>query len=190
MGRLGDLQHKYGLAERNCRAIGLEFPIDGRSLGELVEEARASLDRIVDEGGPWLAGADWRPWAAEAPDVMLVDPDHALGVVVGDALNRRGIKVHHEIDALIALDDLVGRSGKPLPRVVLMELDQRGIDGMAFLRQLRDAGTLHRTKVVVLSARASESDLRMAFELGAADFVGKPFSTPLLVHRLSRVLER
>ncbi len=190
MGRLGDLQHEYGLAERQCRSIGLEFPIDGRSLGELLEEGRLALDRVVDEGGPWLAGADWRPWAAEASDVLLIDPDHALGVVIGEALSRRGITAHHEADALVALDELVGRTGKPLPRVVLMELDQRGIDGMAFLRQLRDAGTLHRTKVVVLSARSNESDLRMAFELGAVDFVGKPFSTPLLVHRLSRVLER
>ncbi len=189
MSRLGDLEKKYGLADRRCRAVGLEFPIDGRSLGELLDEARRSIDRIADEGGPWLAGADWRPWAAEAPDVMLVDPDATLGVVVGEALGRRGIKVHHEPDALRALDELLGKSGKPLPRVVLMELDQRGIDGMAFLRQLRDAGLLHRCKVVVLSSRAQESDLRMAFELGAEDFVGKPFSTPLLVHRLSRVLE-
>ncbi len=189
MSRLVDLEQKYGLADRECRAIGLEFPIDGRSLGELLDEARRSIDRIAEEDGPWLAGADWRPWAAEAPDVMLVDPDATLGIVVGEALGRRGITVHHEPDALRALDELVDRSGTPLPRVVLMELDQRGIDGMAFLRQLRDAGLLHRCKVVVLSSRAQESDLRMAFELGAEDFVGKPFSTPLLVHRLSRVLE-
>lgn len=189
MKRLGDLQQKYELAELECRAVGLEFPLDGRSLGELLEEARHALDRIGDEGGPWLAGADWRPWSAEAPDVLLVDPDRTLGVVVGEALERRGIKVDYEPDALIALDALTGRGAKPLPRVILMELDQRGIDGMALLRHLRDAGTMHRSKVVVLSARAQESDLRMAFELGAEDFVGKPFSTPLLVHRLSKVLD-
>jgi CheY-like chemotaxis protein len=188
LGRLGDLEHKFALTELGCRAIGLEFPIDGRSLAELVDEGRAGIDRAGGEGGPWLVGADWRPWAAEAPDVLLVDPDLTLGSVLSEVLGRRGIKVRHQPDALDALDELTGRTGAPLPRVVLMELDQRGIDGLQFLRQLRESGILHRCKIIVLSARSYESDLQYAFELGAEDYVGKPFSTPLLLHRLSRVL--
>ncbi len=188
LSRLGDLQQKFSLSDRGCRAIGLEFPIDGRSLSELLEAGRSAVGRVDRELGPWLAGADWRPWAAEAADVMLVDPDHALGSVMTDALGRRGLRVLHEPDALVALDHLTGRTDHPLPRVLLMELDQRGIDGLQFLRQLREAGSLNRFKVIVLSTRTTDADLRMALELGADDFVPKPISTPLLVHRLGRVL--
>lgn len=186
--RLHDLRQRFALDDMGCRAIALEFPIDGRSLADLVDEGHRSLERVIGEQGPWLVGADWRPWAAEAADVMLVDPDATLGSVLCDVLNREGFRVIHQPDALTGLDDLTGRNDQPLPRVVLMDLDQRGIDGLQFLRQLRQAGVLHRCKVIVFSARSHETDFRHAFELGAEDFVTKPFSTPLLVHRLRRVL--
>ncbi len=188
LGRVADLQQKFDIVARGARAVALEFPLDGRSLAELVEQGCSSIQRSIDEHGPWLVGADWRPWSADAADVMLVDPDVTLGSVLAEVLGRRGLSVIHRADALKALDELTGRTPLPMPRLVLMDLDQRGIDGFQFLRQLRAAGVLHRCRVVVLSARATESDLRLAFELGAEDYVTKPFSTPLLVHRLTRAL--
>ena len=87
--------------------------------------------------------------------------------------------------------DLAGRlipgRGR-LPRVVILELDQRGVDGLQLLRQLRESGLMGRVKVIVLSGRSQESDLKRAFELGADDFVTKPFSAPLLLHRVQKAV--
>ena len=89
---------------------------------------------------------------------------------------------------MYALDHLTGVSGKPYPRLVILELDLLGLDGLEFLRKVREAGTMGRFEVIVLSSRSREADLRQAFELGAQDYVTKPFSTPLLMHRIDRLL--
>lgn len=187
--RLEQVHSKYGLNELDVRSASVSFPADGRSLEELVEIGRAALDRASAPDSPRIVRADWRDSETEAPDVMLIDPDRNLGDVLVGTLVRRGLKVVHYRQALDAMDDLTRPGGPPLPRVVLMELDQRGLDGLQMLRQLREAGGLGRYRVVVLATRSREMELQRAFELGAYDYVTKPFSAPLLIHRLSRALE-
>lgn len=188
--RVTDIHQKYSLDEMGVRSAGAEFPSDGRSVNELIERASATLDAVTIEGGPLVVGADWRPDTDEAADVLIVDPDETLGSVLVPLLGRNGLRATHEMDSLNALDLLTGHDRKPLPSIVLLELDLYGIDGLQFLRQVRDAGALERTTVIILSARTGESDLRQAFELGAEDVVTKPFSSPLLLHRISRAMER
>ncbi len=187
--RLEQVHHKYGLNDLNVRSASVSFPADGRSLEELVEVGQAALDRASSEDSLRIVRADWRDSEAETPDVMLIDPDRNLGDVLVGTLVRRGLNVVHYRQALDAMDDLTRPGGPPLPRVVLMELDQRGLDGLQMLRQLREAGGLGRYRVVVLATRSREMELQRAFELGAYDYVTKPFSAPLLIHRLSRALE-
>ncbi len=189
MRRMAELHHKFGLHERAGRISGVEFPVDGRSLDELLENAKRTLNEAEANDGPAVTGFDWKPERSGTTDVLLVDPDETLGTVLSATLARRGLRVTQQPDSLDALSLLTGHDGDPLPRLVLTELDLRGIDGLQFLRQIREAGTMSRFKVVVLSARASESDMRQAFDLGIDDFVPKPFSTPLLLHRVTRLLE-
>ncbi len=186
--RMHDLLQKFSLHERGSKAACVQFPLDGRSLDELLENADVTLQAAGTEGAPTVLGFDWEPPSARVADVLLVDPDTTLGSVLTTTLQRRGLSVEQQPDSLEALSHLTGATDKPLPKVVLLELDLRGIDGLQFLRQLREAGTLNRCRVIVLSARTHESDLRLAFEIGADDFVAKPFSTPLLMHRLNRAL--
>jgi len=188
--RINDIHQKYRLTELGVRSAGVEFPVDGRSVAELLQRAEVALTRSETGGGPAVVGADWVPDAARAADVLIVDPDETLGAVLVPLLERKGLRADHEVDALDALDLLTGRAKLPLPALVLLELDLIGVDGLSFLRQIRDAGTLGRLRIVILSARTAESDLRQAFELGAEDFVSKPFSTPLLLHRIQRSLDR
>lgn len=187
--RLGDIHERFGLGELGVRAVGVEFPGDGRSIDELMDGGRSALERAILEDGPAVIGGDWQPWINEAADVMLIDPDPTLGSVLSATLARRGLKVTQRLDAIDAFDELIGGHRGALPRVVIMELDQRGIDGLQLLRQLRDAGVAGRFKIIVLSSRSQESDLRRAFELGIDDFVPKPFSAPLLLHRLRKALD-
>src|SRR5690349_23377847 len=63
-----------------------------------------------------------------------------------------------------------------------------GLDGLAVLRTLRDAG--HRVPVIMLTARGDEADRVVGLEIGAADYVAKPFSPRELLARLRAVLRR
>ncbi len=188
--RVADIHRKYGLDVLGVRSAGVEFPGDGRSLAELLQNASETLDRVEALQGPTVVGSGWLPLADQAADVLIVDPDETLGAVLIPLFERNGLRAEHEADALKALDLLTGHTQRPLPALVLLELDLNGIDGLQFLRQIREAGTASRFRVIILSSRTAESDLRYAFELGAEDFVGKPFSTPLLMHRVQRTLER
>ena len=57
------------------------------------------------------------------------------------------------------------------------------------VRRLRRAGALAHVSVLLMTARTSESDLRVAFDLGVQEVISKPFSGTLLLHRVGRLLE-
>lgn len=189
MRRMQDIHQRHDLVEHGGRIAVLEFPSDGRSLDDLLTTAQTLLANAAEGRGPTVVGSAWRVDAGLAPDILMVDPDETLGAVLAATMQRRGVKVELQPDAVFALDHLTGAAGKPYPKLVILELDLLGIDGLEFMRKLRDAGTIDRFKIVVLSARSREGDLQQAFELGADDYVGKPFSAPLLLHRLARLLE-
>lgn len=186
--RMQDIHRKYGIGEHGGRGAVVEFPSDGRSLGDLLSTAEELLANAAAGSGPAIVGSAWRIDAGLVTDILIVDPDETLGAVMAATLTRRGIRVEVQPDAMYALDHLTGVSGKPYPRLVILELDLLGLDGLEFLRKVREAGTMGRFEVIVLSSRSREADLRQAFELGAQDYVTKPFSTPLLMHRIDRLL--
>lgn len=121
-------------------------------------------------------------------DVALVEDDPALASLLMHALANHGVRVRWLADGRQAADQLCGEQPALRPRVMLLDVSLPGLDGLALLRQLRDSGTLRDTRVIVISARASESEMLLAFSLGAFDFVGKPLSVPLLMQRLHRAL--
>src|SRR6187397_2446024 len=71
---------------------------------------------------------------------------------------------------------------------VLLDVMMPGMDGLAVLRKLRDAG--HRIPVIMLTARGDEADRVVGLELGADDYVHKPFSPRELLARVRAVLRR
>ena len=82
--------------------------------------------------------------------------------------------------------------GQPRVRadLVLLDWDLPGRDGLTLLRLLRADGVLSRSRVVMLTMRASEREALTALELGATDHIAKPFSLPVLMQRIRRVLAR
>ena len=71
---------------------------------------------------------------------------------------------------------------------ILLDVMMPGMDGLAVLRKIRDAG--HRVPVLMLTARGDEADRVVGLELGADDYVAKPFSPRELLARLRAVLRR
>ncbi len=189
VARVTDMLAKLGLLESHRVGVS-EFPYDGKNVEDLVLAAEDAVVRSRDAGGPMAVATDWRPEQEQAPDVAIIDPDATLASVLAVALERQGLRAIHFQDGGEALDQLVGPNRRPLPRVVLLEFDTPGVEGLQLLRRLGEDGALSRLRVLMLTARTQESDLRRAFELGAVDVVKKPFPAALMMQRLRRTLEQ
>ena len=165
------------------------FPTDGRSAAELAGAADRASDLAARHGGPAVVNTTWRPVSEQALDALVVDADPVLARVLVAGLGDHGLRAELIEDGREALDQLVDRDSSSVPRVLLLDLDAPGMDGLAMLRQLRGSGVLSQLKVLLMTARSSESDLRVALDLGVADVIRKPFSATLLMHRVSQLLE-
>jgi DNA-binding response OmpR family regulator len=102
--------------------------------------------------------------------------------VVRAALQGFGMECHSATSGPEALNLILGR----LPRVAVLDVNMPGMDGFEVLAAIRQAGL--PVKVIILSARQQERDVLRGFELGADDYVVKPFIPLELAARLRRLL--
>ena len=118
--------------------------------------------------------------------VLLVDDEDSLRKVLKDLLEREGYEVAEARDGVQALDQ-VDRVG---PDVVVLDLNLPGLDGYGVLAQLRSRPATADLPVIVLTAKGDEDNEVRVFELGADDFLQKPFRARALSARLEAVLGR
>jgi DNA-binding response OmpR family regulator len=116
--------------------------------------------------------------------IVVVEDDPNIADLVELYLRREGFRVLQTTDAGGALD-IVGRER---PRLVVLDLGLPGqMDGFDACRRLREGGAV---PVLILTARDSEIDRVLGLELGADDYVTKPFSPRELVARVKAILRR
>jgi two-component system OmpR family response regulator len=116
--------------------------------------------------------------------VLLIDDDARLAQLLDDNLRPQGVALVHAGGGQAGLAALAGGGFD----AVLLDVMMPGLDGLSVLRTLRDAG--HRVPVIMLTARGDEADRVVGLELGADDYVAKPFSPRELLARLRAVLRR
>ena len=116
--------------------------------------------------------------------VLLIDDDARLAELLDDNLRPQGVSLVHAAGGQAGLAQLQGGGFD----AILLDVMMPGMDGLAVLRILRDAG--HRVPVIMLTARGDEADRVVGLELGADDYVAKPFSPRELLARLRAVLRR
>lgn len=115
--------------------------------------------------------------------VLVVEDDPSVAEVVGRYLERDGFVVTRASDGRQALASAVAVE----PGLVVLDLSLPGIDGLEVLRRLHALGSV---PVVILTARGEETDRIEGLELGADDYIVKPFSPGELVARVRAVLRR
>jgi len=115
--------------------------------------------------------------------VLVVDDEPKIARLARDYLEHAGYGVLTAGDGPSAVQ--VARTRRP--DLVVLDLGLPGLDGLEVLRSIRSAG---QTPVVVLTARDTELDKLLGLELGADDYVTKPFSPRELVARVRAVLRR
>jgi DNA-binding response OmpR family regulator len=117
------------------------------------------------------------------PRVLVVDDDRTVAEVVARYLEQDGFSVDVVHDGRVALDRALAEP----PDLVVLDLMLPGMDGLEVCRRIR---ALAPVPVVMLTARGSETDRIVGLELGADDYVAKPFSPRELAARVRAVLRR
>ena len=115
--------------------------------------------------------------------VLVVEDDRTVAEVVTRYLEREGFVVESVGDGHEAL----ARAEAHLPDVVVLDIMLPGLDGLEVCRRLRSRAPI---PVVMLTARGSEEDRVLGLDLGADDYVSKPFSPRELTARVKAVLRR
>jgi len=115
--------------------------------------------------------------------ILVVDDEPKIVKLVRDYLERAGFKVVYASDGKSALTS--ARSDKP--DLVILDLGLPQLDGLDVTREIRKFSNV---PVIMLTARAEETDKLVGLELGADDYITKPFSPKELVARVRVVLRR
>jgi two-component system KDP operon response regulator KdpE len=120
---------------------------------------------------------------AHKPDILVVEDELQIRRFVKSAFEAEGWQVTEAETAQRGLSDINARK----PDVVVLDLGLPDLDGVDFIRAVRAWSTL---PILVLSARAQESDKIAALDAGADDYLTKPFSTGELLARMRAMLRR
>jgi DNA-binding response OmpR family regulator len=115
--------------------------------------------------------------------ILLVEDARELAAVVVRELEAAGYRVRHEVDGRAALAAHVSIS----PDLVILDWMLPGMDGLEVLRQIRQMAP---TPVLMLTARSEETDRVVGLEVGADDYLTKPFSMRELIARVRALLRR
>ncbi len=167
-----------------------EHKVDGATLLDLYRRADEALYAAKALGrSRVLPAGEWRDVHGydRLVDVVVVEDDDVVAELLAHALADSGYRSLCVNDGQAAVELLTDASRQP-PRLVLLDISLPSLDGFAVLEHLRRTGMLEATRVIVLTARSSEEEILRALAAGAFDHVGKPFSLPVLMHRVRRAL--
>lgn len=165
-----------------------EFPGDGEEMAALLRAAEAALVQARAAGRGRVLAAGATSANTQRVDVVLVDDDDVVGQMVLGHLQAAGLTAQWLRDGLAAKAALTGPSPALQARVILLDVAMPGMDGLTLLRLLKANGLLHGTRVIMLTARASEVEMLEGLREGAFDYVAKPFSPAVLIQRVQRSL--
>jgi DNA-binding response OmpR family regulator len=117
------------------------------------------------------------------PLILVVDDERSISEVVSLYLTRAGYRVQIAHDGATALQMVATQK----PDLIVLDLMLPEIDGLEITRRLRAEG---ETPIIIVTARRAETDRILGLEMGADDYVVKPFSPQELVSRVRAVLRR
>ncbi|MGB7347159.1 MAG: response regulator [Pirellulaceae bacterium] len=118
--------------------------------------------------------------------VLVIEDDRSLAEVINYNLQREGYQVFLSHDG----EDGVTQAQLKLPDVIVLDLMLPVLDGLEVCRRLRANSATRSTKIIMLTAKAEESDELIGFSVGADDYVTKPFSVKVLLERIKALCRR
>lgn len=119
-------------------------------------------------------------------NILIIDDEKDLIELVRYNLEKEGFRVQGMPDGESGL----AAASRELPDIVLVDLMLPGIDGLEVCRRLRSETRTAQIPIIMLTAKSAETDRIVGLELGADDYVTKPFSPRELAARIKAVLRR
>lgn len=186
---IADLARGLDTAASSADAEGARASLE--ALARTFEGAEAArLDAVAFPAEPEAPCA--APAEVEAPatvpagkrrDVVLADDDPTVVAIVRATLENEGWRCHVAENGVEAL----ALAGRVRPAAVIVDVNMPGRDGFEVLAELRGRRATRDVPVLLLTARHQEIDVLRGFDLGAADYVVKPFNPLELAARLKRL---
>jgi len=124
--------------------------------------------------------------ADSTPTILVADDEEDLRELVTYRLSRSGYQVIGAGDGQEALELATERT----PDLMVLDVMMPKLDGYELTRRVRAEAALQSIPVILLTARSQESDIDRGFEVGADDYLKKPFNPDELVARVRAVLGR
>ena len=120
------------------------------------------------------------------PKILIIEDERSLVDILSYNLSREGF------DVLSASDGAEGlrRAQTTAPDVIVLDLMLPGIDGLQICRQLRSDPKTQGIRILMLTAKSEEVDEIVGFNMGADDYVAKPFKIKPLISRIKALLRR
>ena len=116
--------------------------------------------------------------------VLVADDDEDILLLVTTRLRRDGF----EVISASSGDRALALARERRPKLAVLDIGMPGLDGLEVLEQIRSDAALQDTRVLLLTAKAQESDVRRGYEWGADAYVKKPFSPAELSARVRELL--
>jgi DNA-binding response OmpR family regulator len=132
------------------------------------------------------AGRRWAPGARrEIPKVMLADDDTSMTNLLTALLQNHHMECSVAVDGEAALHT----ARRLMPDLVVLDVDMPRMNGFEVLAELRNEPGTHALRVMLLTADQDSADIAKGSDLGADDYVIKPFSPGVLVSRVKKLLK-
>jgi CheY-like chemotaxis protein len=157
----------------------LGYPLDQ-------DELTHALALRLAQAAPATGGTEIpeEPKAPAIHTILVVEDDPVTTELLRHRLSREGFRVRHFGDGLDAWEEV---AETPFS-LALLDVKLPGMDGLELLERLRNVPAWARVPIVMITGVVGSKDVVRAFELGASDYVVKPFSPPEVVARIRRLL--
>ena len=118
--------------------------------------------------------------------ILIIEDDEDIRELLVYNLEKNG----YEAEAVESGEVGLARAANRRPDLILLDLMLPGMDGLSVCRQLKTGKETHETPIIIISAKGEETDIITGLELGADDYLAKPFSPNILLSRVRAVLRR
>jgi len=118
--------------------------------------------------------------------ILVVEDEEDIQELIRYNLSKEGFHV----DLVSTGEDGLRRAREELPNLVILDLMLPGVDGLEVCKTLKNDPKTQGLPIIMLTAKGEESDIVIGLELGADDYITKPFSPKVLVARARNILRR
>ncbi len=119
-------------------------------------------------------------------NILIVDDEEDVLELLRFNLEKNGYK----IDTAISGEEALTKARAKLPALIILDLMLPGIDGLEVCKKLKSDSKTESIPIIMLTAKSEETDIVTGLELGAQDYITKPFSPKVLIARVRRILQK